>query len=45
MLIAALEVEVEAYIQAHKDERDQTGRALVVRHGKAQERTIQCGAV
>ena len=44
MLAAALEAEVDAYIQAHQTERDQTGRALVVRHGKAQERTIQCGA-
>ena len=44
MLIAALEAEVEAYIQVHKTERDQAGRALVVRHRKAQECTIQCGA-
>ena len=27
MLMAALEAEVEAYIQAHKGERDQAGRA------------------
>jgi putative transposase len=44
MLIAALEAEVEIYIQAHQSERDKTGRALVVRHGKAQERKIHCGA-
>lgn len=44
MLIAALEAEVEAYIQAHNTERDKAGRAMVVRHGRAQERTIQCGA-
>jgi transposase-like protein len=44
MLIAALEAEVEEYIKAHKSERDQTGRALVVRHGKANERKIHCGA-
>lgn len=44
MLMAALEAEVEAYIQGHKGERDEAGRALVVRHGKAQARTIQCGA-
>ena len=30
MLIAALEAEVEAYIQAHKSERDKAGQALVV---------------
>jgi transposase-like protein len=44
MLIAALEAEVEAYIQDHKSERDKVGQALVVRHGKAKERKIQCGA-
>ncbi len=44
MLIAALETEVEGNIQAHKAERDEGGRALVVRHGKSQERTIQSGA-
>lgn len=44
MLMAALEAEVEAYIQAHKEERDGSGRAMVVRHGKSQERTIQSGA-
>ena len=44
MLMAALEAEVEAYIQAHKEERDGRGRALVVRHGKSQERTVQSGA-
>lgn len=44
MLIAALEAEVAAYIQTHKSERDRSGRALVVRHGKARERKIQCGA-
>ena len=44
MLIAALEAEVEAYIQAHKSERTKAGQARVVRHGKAKERKIQCGA-
>ena len=44
MLAAALEAEVAAYIQAHQAERDEAGRALVVRHGKGQERTIQSGA-
>ena len=44
MLAAALEAEVEAYIQAHQAERDEMGRALVVRHGKGQSRTIQSGA-
>lgn len=44
MLIAALEAEVEAYIQSHQGERDKKGHALVVRNGHSQERTIQCGA-
>lgn len=44
MLIAALEAEVAAYIQAHKGERDKQGHALVVRNGHGQERTIHCGA-
>jgi putative transposase len=44
MLLAALEAEVETYIQTHKSERDKSGRALVVRHGKAKKRKIQCGA-
>ena len=44
MLIAALEAEVETYIQAHQNERDKKGHALVVRNGHSQERTIYCGA-
>jgi putative transposase len=44
MLAVALEAEVEAYIQAHKNEREKSGRAMVVRHGKGKERTIQSGA-
>jgi hypothetical protein len=33
MLAEALEAEVEAYIQAANDQRDEDGRALVVRNG------------
>lgn len=44
MLMAALEAEVTAYIEAHQEERDAGGRALVVRNGKGKERTVQCGA-
>jgi len=44
MLEAALAAEVEAYIQRHQNERDEAGHALVVRHGKSQERTIHSGA-
>ena len=44
MLIAALDAEVAAYIQRHADQRDEQGRALVVRNGRAPERTVQSGA-
>ena len=44
MLKVALEAEVEAYIQQHTHLRDENGHALVVRNGKAQERTLQSGA-
>ena len=44
MLKIALEAEVEAYIEQHTRERDKNGHALVVRNGKARERTIQTGA-
>ena len=38
MLVAALETEVAAYLEAHGDERDDAGRALVVRNGKGRTR-------
>jgi hypothetical protein len=44
MLAEALEAEVEAYIQAVNDQRDEDGRALVVRNGHAREREILLGA-
>lgn len=44
MLSEALEAEVEAYVEAAKDERDERGRALVVRNGHANEREILLGA-
>jgi putative transposase len=34
MLVAALETEVAAYLEAHREERDDEGHALVVRNGK-----------
>ena len=43
MLKVALEAEVEAYIQQHAHVRDENEYALVVRNGKAQERTLQSG--
>jgi transposase-like protein len=44
MLAAALEAEVQEYIERYKGDRDADGRALVVRNGKAKERTLALGA-
>lgn len=44
MLMAALEAEVETYIQQNRRDRDEGGRALVVRNGHAKSRTLHCGA-
>ena len=44
MLAAALEAEVDAYITALADERDEAGRRLVVRNGHAVERSVVTGA-
>lgn len=44
MLISALEVEVEDYVEKFKDLRDEAGKRLVVRHGKAQTRRLTLGA-
>jgi len=44
MLAAALEVEVDAYITALADRRDEHGRRLVVRNGHAQQRQVVTGA-
>jgi putative transposase len=44
MLEAALQAEVDDYIRRHSQERDENNRALVVRNGRARERTIRCGA-
>jgi putative transposase len=44
MLAAALEAEVDAYVEAHAGERDRRGRRLVVRNGHAEPRTISTGA-
>jgi hypothetical protein len=34
MLVAALETGVAAYLEAHREERDDAGHALVARNGK-----------
>jgi putative transposase len=44
MLAAALEAEVDAYITALADERDEAGRRLVVRNGHAEPRRVATGA-
>jgi putative transposase len=44
MLAAALEAEVDAYITGLAGERDERGRRLVVRNGRAEPRTITTAA-
>ena len=44
MLAAALEAEVADYIDRHTSEVDGDGRRLVVRNGRAAERTLLTGA-
>lgn len=45
MLKKALEEEVASYVERYKDARDEGGRALVVRNGKAHHaRHVTCGA-
>jgi hypothetical protein len=44
MLLAALETEVAAYLEAHATDRDATGHALVVRNGKGRARKVTIGA-
>ena len=43
LLIAALEAEVENYLEAHHEARDEHGRRLVVRNGYAATRRVQTG--
>ena len=43
MLMTTVEAEVAAYIEAHQHEVDEQGRRLVVRNGRAQERTLVSG--
>jgi len=44
MIAAALELEVEEYIEKLRHLRDENGHALVVRNGKAKPRTVSLGA-
>jgi putative transposase len=44
MLSVALEVEVDSYLERHQGDRDDRGRALVVRNGRARPRQVLTGA-
>lgn len=44
MLAAPLEAEVDAYLERHRDARDDRGRALVVRNGYARSGKVVSGA-
>ena len=44
MILAALELEVDQYVQELRHLRDGLGHAMVVRNGHAQERAVQLGA-
>jgi transposase-like protein len=44
MLHRALALEVEAYLERHREARDEKGHALVTRHGKARPRQVTTGA-
>ena len=44
MLMAALKAEAEDYVERHRGERDESGRALVVHNGQAQARKLTLGA-
>jgi len=44
MIAAALELEVEEYVEKLRHLRDENGHALVVRNGKAKPRTVSLGA-
>jgi len=44
MLAMAMEAEVDAYLERHREARDGRGHALVVRNGHARGRTVVAGA-
>lgn len=44
MLLAALDAEVDAYVESAKNDRDERGRALANRNGKARPRKVITGA-
>ena len=44
VLAEALDIEVEAYVERHRQKRSCDGRALVVRNGHARERRVTIGS-
>lgn len=44
MIAAALEAEVDDYVRSFVDGRDEDGKRLVVRNGKAKERKLAVGS-
>ncbi len=44
MLHRALELEVDQYLDRHRDDRDENGHALVTRNGKARPRKLTIGS-
>jgi putative transposase len=44
MLMAALKAESDAYVERHRGERDEQGRALVVRNGRGRGQAAQAHA-
>lgn len=44
MIVAALKLEVEEYLERTKHLQDENGHAIAVRNGRAKERTLQMGA-
>ncbi len=44
MLVSAWDAEVAEYVARHRSDRDEQGRALVVRNGKARPRKVTLGA-
>jgi transposase-like protein len=44
MLVTALEAEVSAYVEAHREVRDDAGQAQVVRNGRGRVRRVTVGA-
>ncbi len=44
MLMLAVKAEADEYVERFADVRDESGRKLVVRNGKAKKRTVTTGA-